>query len=179
MPPIITQLRRDGSWTRGISSARSLLLAAVVTTLAAPPALAADQQTVSAAHDTAFFKGKFGSGFVYGYDGASRIPQCTPGVFDCERTLVKVEDFGKLVFSVASDPAANPALRDIDLHVYKSDALGTQGAFVGESTSAGTDEAVTISDRRSVAGQYYLVIVDWYLGAGDYDGKIKLTPRPT
>lgn len=157
---------------------RTTALATALVAVAAAPAFAADDQTVSRDKAEASWAGKLGSGFVYTSDVATSLPYCTPGVFDCERTLVKVEDFGKVVFSIASDPNANPALVDTDLHVYKSDASGTQGALVGESVSATTTEAVTLSDKSSVAGAYYLVIVDWYLGAGGYDGKVKLTPRP-
>lgn len=143
----------------------------------AAPAVAAPDQTVSRTKAETTWAGKTGSGFVYTSTVSKQLPYCTPGVFDCERTLVKVEDFGKLAFSISSDPGANPALTDIDLHVYESDAQGTQGALVGESTSATNDEVVTVSDKASKVG-YYLVIVDWYLGAGAYDGKVKLTPRP-
>lgn len=157
---------------------RIALLAITLAITLSSPALAADQQTVSSTTPTATFAGKFGSGFVYGSSVSTQVPKCTPGVYDCESTLVRADDYGRLLFSVTADPERNPALADIDLHVYRSDASGTQGVLVGTSESPTTTEGVTVSDSRSVAGGYYLMVVEWFLGAGDYDGKVRLTPRP-
>jgi hypothetical protein len=143
--------------------------------LAAAPAQAADRDaSVSAATPTAAWTSPFKAGFVYTSSVSSQIPACTEVIFACDTTLVKVEDENLRVrFKTASKDT--DTLSDVDLHVYRSDENGTMGALLGESTSPAVDETVTVN---KAAPGHYLVVVDWYLGAGTYDGSVQLTPLP-
>lgn len=98
----------------------------------------------------------------------------------CEKTLVRVDDAGRLFFWIdpkldsAQEIAANDAgLFNIDLHVYESDSTGAQKLHVGSSLSTLSSEAVRVS-RGKV--DYYLIVVEWYLGTGDYTGSVSLQP---
>lgn len=151
----------------------------------AGPALAAPEQFVSQHSTQASFVGKNGSGMAYTEITplAPLNPRCAAVTHDCETTLVRVDDAGRLFFRIyprlenAAEMAANnAALFDIDLHIYESDSTGAQKVHVGSSLTAGSEEAVYVS--RGKVG-YYLVVVEWYLGTGDYTGSVQLVPAVT
>jgi hypothetical protein len=104
---------------------------------------------------------------------ANRIPHCSPA-FACDYTLVKVGELGDASFSITgAGVGGQDTLKDIDLHVYASDAAGTTGELLVESTSNAASESVELI--RLEPG-YYLAEVDWYLGVGNYAGTAALAP---
>lgn len=154
------------------SRAAALGLAAFA--LSAAPALAADG-TVGVDKLEYTYKTAQHSGFVYTSDVASNVPACSSAIFECEKRLVEVTDAGKVVFKITGTSAApTPDVPyDVDLHIYKSDAKGTQGALVGEGVTAEANETVTVA--KATPG-FYLVLQDWYFGAGTVAGSVKFTP---
>jgi hypothetical protein len=134
-------------------------------------ALAEPDGTLSSAQPTYEFAGGPGFGVLATSDVSSRVG-CNPVVFQCDTYLVKVdEDAGDLLFEIAGE---GQNTKDLDLHVYWSDADGTQGDLLGESTSEGATEAVSTGELEP---GYYLVVVDYYLAvAGTYTGKVTFTP---
>jgi hypothetical protein len=120
-------------------------------------------------------------GAVYGDPVAPKAPHCTP-IFACDATLIQVGphpdtplDLQADIVGTGQDLGGNNTLKDVDLHVYKSDKDGTQGELLGESTSANPSETVLLSD---IQPGYYLLLTDWYLGYGHVDGTAKLVPTP-
>jgi hypothetical protein len=117
------------------------------------------------------------TGFVYGAPVAPKAPHCTP-IFSCDYTLVKTEKYGDLQVDIAGQGiGGQDTLKDIDLHVYASDATGaTTDGPLAESTGATATESVVLPDADP---GYYLVEVDWYLGVGSFDGTATLlAPTP-
>ena len=155
-----------------LAGTAGLALAALALPSAAAPDRTASLTRESTVHE---WTGKSGTGAVYTSDVASQVPACS-AAFSCDATLLEVTAPGKLVVSIAGvGVQGQDTMKDLDLHVYRSDAAGSQGALVGESTSETANE--TVSKTRLQPG-FYLVYVDWYLGAGSYTGKATLTPDP-
>jgi hypothetical protein len=155
---------------RSLVSRLAVLTAAIAllpasTALAAPPE---KQATLTSTSPSYNWSGT-GSGFVLTSAVGNRIG-CNPGLFYCDFVLVKTEELGSLVFTTGS---TDKSLVDVDLHVYESDADGTQGDLWGESTGGSPAEAVALTDAP--AG-YWLVKVDYYAGAGTYQGTAQFTP---
>ena len=145
--------------------------AAAIAVAGAAPALAEPAGTLSSANPKWEFAGGPGNGAVYTSDVSSRVP-CNPAVFQCDAYLVKVdENASDVLFQIAGE---GDNTVDLDLHVYFSDADGTQGDLLGESTSAGATESVSTGELEP---GYYLVVVDYYLALlGTYTGSATFTP---
>jgi hypothetical protein len=128
---------------------------------------------------TTTWTSEVGTGAVYTSNVADRVPACSPA-FSCDQTLIQTDRYGNLDVSIAGKGVNDQdTLKDIDLHVFISNADGTQGELLQEGTSAAPSESVVIED---LPAGYYLVYVDWYLGAGSFDGTATLaaptTPDP-
>jgi hypothetical protein len=127
----------------------SLLVAA--TALAVP----ARQGTVSVAAPVYTWDGGPGNGSGQGVAAA----RCTPGVYECEDTLVEVKDPGDLYAEVKAGANAT----DLDIAIYKSDASGTTAGDPvngdkpdAEDTSTGKDAKTTL---KKVTPGFYVVRV--------------------
>jgi hypothetical protein len=120
-------------------------------------------------------------GAVYGDPVAPKAPHCSP-IFACDTTLIRVGDHPDTPLDLQVDIAGTGqsaggenTLQDVDVHVYTSDASGTQGDLLGEGTSPNPSESVYLSD---IQPGYYLVLIDWYTGFGHVDGNAHLVPTP-
>ena len=103
---------------------------------------------------------------VYAWDGGPgngtgrgvAATRCTPGVYECEDTLVEVKDAGDLVAEIKAGENAN----DLDVAIYKSDADGTTDSAPGadnpdvEDVSTGPDAKTTL---KKAAPGFYVVRV--------------------
>ena len=124
------------------------LLAA--TALAAP----AREGVVSAAAPVYAWDGGPGNGSGQGVAAA----RCTPGIYECEDTLVEVKDAGDLVAEITAGEGAT----DLDVAIYKSDADGTTDSAPGadnpdaEDTSTGANAKTTL---KKAAPGFYVVRV--------------------
>jgi hypothetical protein len=128
---------------------------------------------------TTTWTSEVGTGTIYGSPIDDRAPACSP-VFSCDQTLIQTDSYGNLEVAIVGKGVNDQdTLKDIDLHVFISNADGTKGELLQESTSAAPSESVVIED---LPAGYYLVYVDWYLGAGTFDGTATLaaptTPDP-
>ena len=153
---------------------RLATLTAVLALVPAGSALAAPpdkQATLNSTNPTYNWSGT-GSGVVFTSTVGNKVG-CNPVAFYCDFVLVKTDEPGDMVFNTGT---TDQSLVDIDLHVYDSDADGTQGELWGESTGGTPAESVAITDAP--AG-YWLVKVDYYLGAGTYNGTATFTPTAT
>jgi hypothetical protein len=108
--------------------------------------------------------------------GSSTV-RCTP-VYECDDTLVHVEEPGDLAFRLEQHPGPVQGVvvvsnDDIDLYVYASDAEGTVGMELGRSFQYARPELVELFDAP--AG-YYLVRAATYNGVQPtYDAGVTLT----
>lgn len=154
----------------------ALIVAAVL--LPAAPAAAAPARTgeVKTIGEKYTWSSDVAVGAVYGSPVAPKAPHCSQ-IFSCDDTLVKVGEYGDVQFDIAGVGfQGQDTLKDIDLHVYSSDASGAIGELQGESTSANPSESVSLLDMEP---GYYFVEVDWFLGVGSYDGTVQsLPPTP-
>src|SRR4051794_17847427 len=113
-------------------------LAALTAALALVPAASvfaaapAKQATLTSAAPHYDWTGGPGTGFVYTSTVGNKVG-CNPVLFYCDFVLVKTVEPGSAVFTIAG---TDPTLQDADLHVYSSDADGTQGDLWGESTGS-------------------------------------------
>jgi hypothetical protein len=113
------------------------------------------------------------TGAVYTSTVSGHVPACSP-LFSCDATLVKTDVLGDLQVDIAGQGVnGQDTLKDVDLHVYSSDASGTQGDLQAQSTGATASESVSLPDLEP---GYYLVYLDWYLGVGSVDGTAQLFP---
>jgi hypothetical protein len=156
-----------------ISIPRLAVLAAVAALVPAASAAAAapeKQATLNSASPSYTWSGGPGGGAVYTSTVGNRVG-CNPVLMYCDFVLVKNDEPGSaLTFGIGT---TDQTLTDIDLHVYESDADGTQGDLWGESTGATATESVALTDFPV---GYWLVKVDYYLGAGSYQGTATFTP---
>jgi hypothetical protein len=140
--------------------------------LAAAPAAAATDYTgsLSAASTSFAWDGGPGNGIFATSSVTSQVGCDKPG-YDCETLLLNVETPGALAVKIEGQGANT---RDIDLHVYQSDASGKQGKLVGEAAS---DQPVEQVAKANAAAGHYLVVVDYYIAlAGTYKGTATLKP---
>ena len=118
------------------------------------------------------------TGAVVTSDVSERLPACN-AAYSCDATLVQTEQYGDLVVDIAGkgvEQVPQSTMVDLDLHVYVSNASGAMGDELGEDASGDANESVTVAD---VPAGYYLVYVDWYAGAGSFDGSATLAPPST
>ncbi len=93
---------------------------------------------------------------------------CTPGLIECDDTLLKVDTAGSLTIKTGD---ASASAVDMDLFVYQSDASGTQGKLL--KSSGGTD--VNESTNFDADPGYYLVRMEAATSAqGTYKGTATL-----
>jgi hypothetical protein len=149
--------------------AAALALVPAASALAAPPD---KQATLNSTTTNYKWSGGPGTGAVFTSTVGNKVG-CNPAIFYCDFVLIKTEEPGSLVTSIGT---TDQTLQDADLHVYESDADGTQGDLWGESTGSTASETVGLDD---LPAGYWLVKVDYYLGAGSYQGTADFTPSPT
>ncbi|MCW2992174.1 MAG: hypothetical protein JWM73_2768 [Solirubrobacterales bacterium] len=116
------------------------------------------------------------TGAVYTSDVSDHAPACSP-VFSCDTTLIQTDRYGNVQVEIAGKGVNDQdTLKDVDLHVYVSNADGAQGELIQESVGATADEATLLED---LPAGFYLVKVDWYLGVGSVDGAATLLAPTT
>jgi hypothetical protein len=155
----------------------SLVVAAVSVLLAATAFAAPVREgAVSASAPVYAWDGGPGNGSGQGVAAA----RCTPVVYECEDTLVKVDDPGDLVAEVKAGEGAN----DLDVAIYKSDESGTTDSAPNadnpnaEDVSTGKDAKTTL---KKVTPGYYVVrvrIFDGVQAAWKGTATLKVPPPP-
>lgn len=116
------------------------------------------------------WQGTVGSGQNLNFDAASAGP-CGKTLSDyCDTTLINVVPgnfYNVAAGGVEFATTGRSSPEDIDVYVYRSDAAGNVGAFVGASAGGTADERVSVLD----ASGYYLVIAVYYnVTNSNYDG---------
>lgn len=154
---------------------RTAPLAAALAALALVPAVAtaAPNREAPLATEGATYEwtSAVATGAVYTSDVAEKVPACSP-IFSCDATLIKTEVPGDLKIGIKGvGLGGQDTMKDLDLHVYLSDEAGTPGESLAESVGATATESAFIEDAEP---GYYLVYVDWYLGAGSFNGTAAL-----
>jgi hypothetical protein len=164
MPNFASRARR----LRGLAALVAALTIVAASAFAAP----ARQGTVSAATPVFAWDGGPGNGSGQGVAAA----RCTPGVYECEDTLVEVKDAGDLFAEVKGGDAAN----DLDIAIYKSDANGTTDSAPNadnpdaEDVSVGKDAKTTL--KKAQPG-FYVVRVRIFDGVqATWKGSATLKP---
>ena len=147
-----------------VAAAAAALLPA--SAMAAPPE---KQATLNTATPNYAWNYGPATGAVYTSTVANRVG-CNAIVFNCDFVLLKTTQVGTLNLAITT--ADKDTLKDIDLHLYMSDASGTQGDLWSESVTEFADE--TLVEPGLPVG-YWLVRVDYYLGAGSYSGTAGFT----
>lgn len=162
---------------------RFVPLAAVAAALAIAPSsasAASDREATLTMDGTPYtWTSEMGTGVVFTSTVADRVPACS-ALFSCDQTLVQTDEYGNLDVSIVGKGInGQPTMEDLDLHVYISNENGAKGELLAEGVTAEPNEALVIED---LPAGYYLIYVDWYLGAGTFDGTAKLvaptTPDP-
>ncbi len=140
---------------------RTTLLAATVA-LVALPAIAhaepARKVTLNASTTTTKWEGT-GSGAVALQDIADALG-CTPGVHDCDDTLIHVEVGGTLTVKTSS---TDPSAVDSDLQLFASDETGKVGKELKESAAADPTPAEQVSAELDPG--YYIARIDYTIAA--------------
>jgi hypothetical protein len=154
---------------------RTAPLAAALAALALVPAVATaapNREAVLATEGATYpWTSEVATGFVYTSDVAENVPACSP-IFSCDATLIKTEVPGDLRIGIKGvGLGGQDTMMDLDLHVYLSDEAGTAGEVLAEGVGATATEAAFLEDAEP---GYYLVYVDWYLGAGSFEGTADL-----
>jgi hypothetical protein len=152
---------------------RALLMACAIALLFAGSSLGEPKYTGTISTTAPDFKWEGGplTGAVTTSPVDEAFPCGTPGVHECEDTLIKVESAGTVPVKIES--GAKSAV-DLDLYVYASDASGKHGKVLGESTSETAVEAVS---AKVPAPGYIVVEVQAYTGADmTYAGTATLKP---
>ena len=145
----------------------SLLVAAAVA-FAEP----ARNGTVSASSPVFKWEGT-GSGILATQD-AMDAAGCTPGIHDCDDTLLKVENAGQLTIKTTS---SDPAAADTDLQLFESDESGKVGKQLQEGAKPTPDPNEQVS--AAVEPGYYIARIDYAVAAqGVVNGEATLEPDP-
>lgn len=149
-------------------------LVAALITAAAALAIPAREGVVSASAPTYTYDGgpKNGSG-----QGVAAV-RCTPGIYECDDTLIEVKDAGDLFAEIKGGDGANA----LDVATYKSDASGTTNSEPGadppdaEDISEGKDAKTTL--KKAQPG-FYVVRVRIFDGIqARWKGTVTLKPPP-
>ena len=147
-----------------IGAVAALAVAATLagTAFAAP----ARQGTVTAAAPYAWDGGP-GNGVGHG----TTAVRCTPGVYECEDTLVELKDAGDLLADIRAGSGSN----DLDVAIYKSDSSGAVASDPvngdspsAEDTSTGKDAKATL--RKATPGFYVVRVRFFDAVQGAYKG---------
>src|SRR3954447_19362687 len=168
----------------------ALALAGAVALPAAASAAPAAMLTLADGGTSAFsWTGGPGNGLLSKVDGLGGLGKikCGDPTADCADTLIKVNDAGDLTFdlhgdsgSSATDQSADPTAAgdevryDLDAVLYASDAEGTIGDEVGESSGEGYDEQVVGSDLEP--GYYVARVIFYESVQGTFHASAKVTP---
>jgi hypothetical protein len=139
-----------------------------------PAARAADREFTLSAAQPASWEGRAApAGPVSFFDPVALTP-CAGWIGDvCDTTLVHVDGSGTLTLKLAPLTTGTP---DVDLYVYRSDALGQRGPLEAASTGASADEAVYVP---AATGSYLVSAVSFATGTAGFAGSAALTPRET
>jgi hypothetical protein len=156
---------------------KSFILGALVAVAIATAAIAAPAREGAVSASAPVFAWDGGPGNGSG-QGVAAV-RCTPAVYECEDTLVKVGDAGDLTAEIKAGEGAN----DLDVAIYKSDESGTTDSAPGadnpnaEDTSDGPNAKTTL---KKVTPGYYVVRVRFFDGIqASYSGTATLkTPAP-
>ena len=169
---------------RRLTAAASVLAALAVPVGAA--AAPAATLTLADGGTSAFsWTGGPGNGVLSKVDGLAGLGKvkCGDPTADCVDTLIKVDDEGDLTFDLHGDagssltdqpdPAGNVRY-DLDAALFSSDASGTIGDEVGESSGTGYDEQVVGSDLQP--GYYVARVIFYESVQGTFHASAKLAP---
>lgn len=156
----------------GAGAAASVLTA--LTFVLAPSALAAVDRQVTVGADTpAVWDGRAALELSDIFDPATLSPCGSTAADVCDTTLVHVspDASGTLTFRLSPLDAGTP---DVDLYVFRSDALGVPTARAGVSAGTGSDEQVVVP---FATGDYLVEAVSFSRGSAGYRGAATLSAR--
>ena len=147
-------------------------LVAALITAAVALAVPAREGVVSASAPTYSYDGGPANGSGQGVAAV----RCTPGVYECDDTLIEVKDAGDLLAEIKGGDGAN----DLDVAIYKSDASGTTNSQPNadspdvEDVSEGKDAKTTL--KKAQPG-FYVVRVRIFDGIqATWKGTVTLKP---
>jgi len=138
----------------------------------APAAMAAPARTGTVAVGTEFAwdGGPFNG--IAALQDISDVTGCTPGIAECDDTLLKIEATGALAVQIGEASTSAP---DLDLYIHESDEAGKDGTILKSSAGPTADEQTTLD----VEPGYYLVRVRAAISfGGTYKGKATLEAPP-
>jgi hypothetical protein len=125
-------------------------------------------------HTTFEWDSKLGTGFVALANIKPKVPCGTPGVHDCDTTLVHVNGYGAITVENSS---ADPNALDTDLYIYASDEDGTLGEEVSNSAQGTPTPNEAAGAATDVGDNWFLVEIDYAINvAGTVHGKVTYTP---
>lgn len=94
---------------------------------------------------------------------------CRPVVHECDETLIRVPVSGNLGIETSS---TDDGTLDTDLHLFSSNKAGEPVKKLKDSAGSSPQESI----ETSVAPGFYLVRVDYALGAGTFDAIARFAP---
>jgi hypothetical protein len=117
---------------------------------------------------------KLGTGFVAINTLKPKVPCGTPGVHDCDTTLVHVNGFGSITVENSS---ADPNAIDTDLYLYSSDENGTLGDQLSSSAQSNPTPTEAVGAETAEGDNWFLVEIDYSVNVGGtIHGKVTYTP---
>lgn len=147
------------------------ILTATLALALAAPALGAPARNHSFGAAGKFAWTASGSGLVFFSDGTIPVEECTPGLRDCDDTLIELKSPGTLKASVTGGAGTQA---DVAIDIFESDASGTPGRQI-QKGDASTPQVVESASADLDPG-FYLVRVDFLLGTGEVEAEAEFTP---
>ena len=160
---------------------RPMLAALLVVAVAPASAVAAPDRTaaVTPAKSTFKWDSKLGTGFTTLSNLHDKIPCGTPGVHDCDVTLIKVSDPDLPGTLAVTNESSDPNAIDTDLYVYASDKDGNNNGQVANSAQGTPTPNESTSVNTDVGVNYFLIEIDYTDNVGGtVHGTATYTPTP-
>jgi hypothetical protein len=158
-----------------------LAAAAVAVALVPASAIAAPDRTgaVTVEKNTFKWDSKLGTGFTTLSNLHDQIPCGTPGLHDCDMTLIKVTDPDLPGTLAITNESSDPNAVDTDLYVYASDKDGNNLGQLGKSAQGTPTPNESTSVNTEVGDNWFLIEIDYTDNlAGTVHGTATYTPTP-
>jgi hypothetical protein len=122
---------------------------------------------------------KLGTGFTTLSNLHNQIPCGTPGIHDCDFTLIKVTDDEFPGTLAVTNSSSDPNAVDTDLYIYASDKDGKNNGQLATSAQGTPTPNESTSVNTDVGTSWFLIEIDYTDNlAGTVHGVATYTPTP-
>jgi len=163
-----------------MSKLRLAVVALAAMAVVPASALAADRSGAVTTEKNKFeWDSKLGTGFTTLTNLHNTIPCGTPGIHDCDFTLIKVTDNEFPGTLAVTNASSDPNAVDTDLYVYASDKDGNNNGQLATSAQSSPTPNEATSVNTDIGESWFLIEIDYTDNiGGTIHGTATYTPTP-